>query len=323
MSRAAPSISKAQSGGKFRPAHGGNAHGGKRKLLEGKAALLEKLISRKDGVEHQLKLAQIHTSLEQWGRAKDALDRCLQLDPADALCARHLLAPLLLNLGEHDAAAKLFVEWREDTSAAMLIGQLLLALALWDGEDATEEACDNAFARAVETNWHAVLLLGAVSSGDSPLPESMIEALREQRVEALQKRAGGGASSSSSSSSSSSAAASWPSAGGVQEAMLVSEAYAGFAGSEVDEEDAWPGLEGADVWLSHKTLEADPPLPPKATPKPSDTKKEVRLFDEKREEMVEELENIILEAEAEEEEEGEEGGEEGGEEEGEEGENGE
>ena len=95
MSRAAQS-SKAPAPTIAKPA----AHGGKRALLEGRASLLVKLVTRKESALNLLSLAQIYVDLEKWSKAKEALERCMALDPADVLQARCLLAPLLLNLGE-------------------------------------------------------------------------------------------------------------------------------------------------------------------------------------------------------------------------------
>lgn len=67
------------------------------------------------------------------------------------------------------------------------------------------------------------------------------------------------------------------------------------------------------IWICHKLLEAFTERPRKATPHPSDGRKEVRLFEEKLEELVDEVGDILLRAE-DEGEEGEEGVEEGGEE---------
>ena len=75
------------------------AHGGKRALLEGRASLLVKLVTRKESALNLLSLAQIYVDLEKLSKAKEALERCLALDPADALQARCLLAPLLLPRG--------------------------------------------------------------------------------------------------------------------------------------------------------------------------------------------------------------------------------
>ena len=79
--------------------------------------------------------------------------------------ARRVLAPLLLNLGEHEEAEALLKRWEvEDRSATLLCARLLLALAQWDGEDASEAACHAAFDAAFAQNWHAVLLLGVAIS---------------------------------------------------------------------------------------------------------------------------------------------------------------
>jgi len=262
-------------------------HGGKRALLEGRAALLLKLIKRKESAENFLRLAEIYIALEQESRAKDALDQCLKLDASDLLRARRVLAPLLLNLGDHEGAENLLnAKWASDTSAVMLCSRLLLVLATWDGEDATHAAaCAAAYDAAHAANWHATLLLAATSSGDSPIPENAISDLREQRLEALKKFKPGDAE--------------WPGAGGVQEAMLLSEQFAGFAGCAEEQHEAWPGLEGAEVWLARRFLEtaAEAEPPTKSNPCASDEKKHVRLFDEKLEEILEEVQHILLDAE--------------------------
>ena len=65
------------------------AHGGKRALLEGRASLLVKLVTRKESALNLLSLAQIYVDLEKLSKAKEALERCLALDPADVLQAAH------------------------------------------------------------------------------------------------------------------------------------------------------------------------------------------------------------------------------------------
>jgi len=258
MSRAAQS-SKAPAPTIAKPA----AHGGKRALLEGRASLLVKLVTRKESALNLLSLAQIYVDLEKWSKAKEALERCMALDPADVLQARCLLAPLLLNLGEQGEAEQLLQRWQAADAATaaslgvagatMLCTRLLLALAKWDGDDEGEALCQAAFDAAFAHNWHALLLVCAVGNGDSPIPEGLVADLRERRLEALKKAGGvpvveggrlkqaGGAAGD---------AQPWPGAGGVAEAVLLSEAFAGFAGSEEEQEEAWPDLDGAQVTRS-------------------------------------------------------------------------
>ena len=66
-------------------------------------------------------------------------------------------------------------------------------------------------------------------------PEGLVAELRERRLEALKKEG------------LKQGAQPWPGAGGVAEAVLLSEAFAGFAGNEVEQEEAWPDLDGAQV----------------------------------------------------------------------------
>ena len=254
MSRAAQS-SKAPAPTIAKPA----AHGGKRALLEGRASLLVKLVTRKESALNLLSLAQIYVDLDKLSKAKEALERCLALDPADVLQARCLLAPLLLNLGEQGEAEQLLQRWQAAdvaslgvAGATMLCTRLLLALAKWEGDDEGEAVCQAAFDAAFAHNWHALLLLCAVGNGDSPIPEGLVADLRERRLEALKKAGGvpvleggrlkqaGGAAGD---------AHPWPGAGGVAEAVLLSEAFAGFAGSEEEQEEqeAWPDLDGAQA----------------------------------------------------------------------------
>ena len=246
------------------------AHGGKRALLEGRASLLVKLVTRKESALNLLSLAQIYVDLEKVSKAKEALERCLALDPTDALQARCLLAPLLLNLGEQDEAEQLLQRWQAaDTATAaslgvagatMLCTRLLLALAKWEGDDEGEARCQAAFDAAFAHNWHALLLVCAVGNGDSPMPEGLVADLRERRLEAL-KKAGGDAPP-------------WPGAGGVAEAVLLSEAFAGFAGSEEEQEEAWPDLDGAQVTAAQDQpfapamVIASDPHPPLTQPQP-------------------------------------------------------
>lgn len=262
------------------------SHGGRRALLESRASLLAKLISRKpeSSIEPRIRLAQLNIDLEKWNHAKLDLEACLKLDAADALGARRLLLPLLLHLGEHREAQELLHAWSSDSSIVMLFGRLLCALALWDGEDENEATCHAAFDAAAAANWYAVALLAAVSGGESPISEETIVELREQRHETL-KRTG--------------SCAEWPGPGGVQEAMLVSEQYAGFAGVgtlEAREEEAWPGLDGTEVWICRRLLDSVPSGQPSAAP--TDSKKHICLFDEKLEEIIAEVQHIVLEAES-------------------------
>lgn len=221
------------------------AHGGKRALLEGRASLLVKLVTRKESALNLLSLAQIYVDLEKLSKAKEALERCLALDPADALQARCLLAPLLLNLGEQGEVEELLQRWQAADAATaaslgvagatMLCTRLLLTLAKWEGDDEGEALCQAAFDAAFAHNWHALLLVCAVGNGDSPIPEGLVAELRERRLEALKKEG------------LKQGAQPWPGAGGVAEAVLLSEAFAGFAGSEEEQEEAWPDLDGAQV----------------------------------------------------------------------------
>ena len=265
------------------------AHGSPRAALEGKAALLLKLLKRKENAETRIRLADIYIQLEQYDRARSTLEACLQADAADPLCARRVLAPLLLQLGAHAEAKALLARFSTDKSATMLCSALLCTLSADVLDEDEAEAHFDAFRAA---NWRAVALVAAVSGGESPIPEGTVVELREQRLESLSKRPGA-----------------WPGAGGVQEAILLSEQFAGFAGNERASEDAWPGLAGSEVWLSQRLLQEPPPE--KVSAVASDARKHVTLLEGLLEEILEELQHIVLEAEEEdEEEEGEEEGEE-------------
>lgn len=152
ISRSAPAPTIAKSG--KRP-QGGGGHNSRRALLEGKVGLLLKLVKRKESAENWIRLGELYISLEQWGKAKEALEASLKLEPADALGARRVLVPLLLNLGEHEDAAALLEKWRSDESAVMLCSRLLCLLAVWDGEDATEPPCTAAWDAIFSCNWQA------------------------------------------------------------------------------------------------------------------------------------------------------------------------
>eukprot|EP00966_Prymnesium_polylepis_P293320 6775032-Prymnesium_polylepis.1 len=179
---------------------GNSAHGSQRATLEGRAALLAKLLKRKESAETRIRLAEIYISLEQLSRARTNLEACLAADPADPLCARRVLVPVLLQLGERAAALALLAKWGEsDKSAVMLCSALLCVLA---ADELDETAADAAFQAALAQNWHAVALLAAVAGGESPIPEATIEKLREQRLESLKS------------------ATAWPAAGGAEEALL-------------------------------------------------------------------------------------------------------
>jgi hypothetical protein len=264
-----------------------SGHGSRRAQLEGRAQRLQMLLKRKkEGPETSIRLAETYIELDQCGRAKAPLEQCLKSDPADAGGARRVLAPLLLQLGHLDEATALLAQWSGDNSAVMLCSRLMLTLAAYGRGDAEECEADAAFDVAFAANWHACALLGAVSTGDSPIPENIVSELREQRLEALKQRD-----------------AAWPAAGGVQEAMLLSEQFAGFAGRG-DEEPPWAGLDGADGWLCHKLLQQPPPTA--ATPAKTDSRKHVGLFEGLLEEIYEECQRILLEGD----EEGDEGDEE-------------
>jgi len=199
-----------------------SGHGSKRAQLEGRAQRLQLLMKRKkEGPETSIRLAETYIELDQCQRAKAPLENCLKSDPSDASGARRVLAPLLLQLGQRDEAAALLAQWSSDNSTVMLCSRLLLTLAAYACGDAEECEADAAFDAMFAANWHACALLAAVSGGDSPVPENIVAELREQRLTSLKQREA------------------WPGAGGVQEAMLLSEQFAGFAGIG-DEEPAWP-----------------------------------------------------------------------------------
>ena len=307
------------------------ASSGAQKLLK-RAALLQTLLARKESAETRIRLAEIWIELNQskyHGAARETLETCLKLDPGDAMCARRVLAPLLLSFGEHEAAAALLAQYSNDTSAVMLCCGLLLSLAEHaeaEGEEEEEESqarADSAFERLFACNWQACALLAATARGESPIPEQTVSELREARIAKLASAGG------------------WPEVGGVSEAILLSEVFSGCAGVGGEEEeaegtceDAWPGLEGAAVWLSAMTLgkygEAGEgggcARPARASAVRGDEKRQVRVLEAVLGEVFEELEMIVVEAAGEdEEEEGEEEGEEGeeGEEEEEESEGGE
>ncbi|EOD31605.1 hypothetical protein EMIHUDRAFT_231807 [Emiliania huxleyi CCMP1516] len=249
--RAAPGVNK------YMPDQSRNAHAsiaassGAQKLLK-RAALLQTLLARKESAETRIRLAEIWIELNQskyHGAARETLETCLKLDPGDAMCARRVLAPLLLSFGEHEAAAALLAQYSNDTSAVMLCCGLLLSLAEHaeaEGEEEEEESqarADSAFERLFACNWQACALLAATARGESPIPEQTVSELREARIAKLASAGG------------------WPEVGGVSEAILLSEVFSGCAGGAGEEEeaegtseDAWPGLEGAAVWLSAMTL---------------------------------------------------------------------
>jgi hypothetical protein len=306
------------SSGKWKPQHGQGSHGSQRSKLMGRASMLQKLLSRKESTATQIQLAEVYMQLDQCDRAKEALEACLKREPSDALLARRILAPVLLNLGEHQELKVLLAKYASDKSATMLASGLLLAL-VEHGEDESEEGTatlDAAFQALFACSWQACALLAATASGDSPIPEGTIAELRELHNDKLKKDD-----------------ADWPAAGGVEEAILLSEAFAGFAGIPADDpeaddaggacadgEDAWPGLDGSAVWLSLKLLDQEGMLPPpaKASAAAGDEKKHVKLLESLLPEIFEELQQIVLEAAGDEGEEGEEEEEEGEEEEGEE-----
>jgi hypothetical protein len=305
---------------KYMPNQGHGSHAnmaatqGSQKLLK-KASLLQTLLSRKESAETRIRLAEIWIDLglsKNLASAKECLETCVKKDPADAMCARRVLVPLLLNLGEHAEATALLEKYSDDTSALMLCSGLLLALATHSEAESKEEEAETAaraqaaFERLFECNWQACALLAATANGESPIAEQTVLELREARIEKLAK---GGT---------------WPGRGGVSEAILLSEVFSGCAGVRSEEdnshEDAWPGLEGVAIWLSAATLDKYAEGPPtKPSSMPSDEKKVVRVMEGVLGEVFEELQNIVLEASqmAEEGEEGE-GEEDEGEEEGEE-----
>ena len=247
---------------KYMPHQGHGSHAnmaatqGSQKLLK-KAALLQTLLARKESSETRIRLAELWIELNQsknLSDAKECLETCLLKDPTDAMCARRVLVPLLLNLGEHDSAAAMLKLYSDDTSATMLASAFLLAFAAHseaEGEEkeaSTAALAEAAFEKLFACNWHACALLAATAGGESPIPEQTITELREIRAEKLSK------------------SATWPGTGGVSEAMLLSEVFSGCAGVAGEdgelEEDAWPGLEGAAVWLSAATLEKYGETPP-------------------------------------------------------------
>ena len=324
MAAAKTGAKPAEGVNKYMPNQGHGSHAniaatqGTEKLLK-KASLLQKLLSRKESSETRIRLAEIWIDLKQaknLDAAKECLETCLKKDPADPLCARRVLTPLLLELGEQEAAAALLARYSDDTSAMMLCSGLLLALVAHseaeseEAEASTAAKAEAAFAKLFECNWHACALLAATATGESPIPEQTVTELREARVEKLAK------------------GADWPGSGGVSEAILLSEVFSACAGvgteEDEDHEDAWPGLDGVAVWLSASTLEKfGEEAPTKCRPMPSDEKRHVRVLDGVLAEVFEELEMIVMEAakESGQGEEGEEGEEEaGGEEEEEEGE---
>ena len=102
-----------------------------------------------------------------------------------------------------------------------MISRLLLELIAYGRDDVDDTEANAAFEAAVAANWHACSLLAVTSGGESPIPENIIRELREQRLDALKR------------------VDQWPGAGGVQEGMLLSEQFSGFAGCEEAEEEAW------------------------------------------------------------------------------------
>jgi len=176
---------KAQAVGHYRPTGGAGAHDASSAPQEHslrRAKALQTLLRRKAGAagvpsleELRIRL-QLGVALRNGGeieRAAKELTTLVDVDASDALHAHRLAAPLLLFLGQTDAAAELLARFAHDNSAAARCCSLLaaLAIALQCADDgggavggaaaAAEAAAVAAFEAAFASNWRAVLLLAA------------------------------------------------------------------------------------------------------------------------------------------------------------------
>ena len=220
---------------------------------------LAKLLTRKektdarapDTMRCRLQLAEAHLAERGWQKALPLLTKSLDLDPADALLARRLLAPLHLRLGNHEAAASLITRWPTDESAAMTCSYVLLSLAAWVSGQGSQHAASLAFERAYRSNWHAVLLLAAWRTA-AYLPEATVAGARTPTASPSAPR------------------------GGIEEAIALNgrdlSGWAGAPDGESDEEGeggerqelavgegGFPGLRGTASWLAARLLQEPPP----------------------------------------------------------------
>ena len=269
--------------------------------LEKRVNFLKKLLERKSSkpgppVEMALLHQQLAEASLELGKDRDALQaltKALATDAKDVVQARHLQAPLLLRLGKHEETAALLAAWPDDKSAVMMCSSLMVKLAAWGRGDVEESAVDAAFAAAFDANWHLCVLLAAQETAASQLPEPTCNMLRTQRAEMAQRLADPSKKAPTAASQASEAKLA---AGGVEEAFLLCDTFGGWAGDEEveeDEEPGWPGLHGADVWLSAVLLRREPPTDVGVS---ADSRKHAALFGQMLDEAFKEMQQLVVKA---------------------------